>query len=59
MRKDTDPTRVKENLIAFFFEKFPIVEKYGLIWTSIFSRDERKANFPNLHTWILGNISQF
>ncbi len=27
------------------------MQKYGLIWTSIFGRDEAKANFPVLDTW--------
>lgn len=31
--------------------KFPVVEKYGLIWTSLFSRDVSTANFPLLDTW--------
>lgn len=35
----------------FSLTKFPVVEKYGLIWTSIFSRDESSANFPELDTW--------
>ena len=35
----------------FSLTKFPVVEKYGLIWTSIFGRDEAKANFPVLDTW--------
>lgn len=35
----------------FSLTKFPVVEKYGLVWTSIFSRDESSANFPELDTW--------
>lgn len=35
----------------FSLTKFPVVQKYGLIWTSIFSRDESQANFPELETW--------
>ena len=35
----------------FSLTKFPVVEKYGLIWTSIFGRDPVKANFPDLETW--------
>lgn len=35
----------------FSLTKFPVVEKYGLIWTSLFSRDESEANFPILETW--------
>lgn len=35
----------------FSLTSFPVVEKYGLIWTSILSRDETKANFPILDTW--------
>ena len=41
-------TKISER---FSLTKFPVVEKYGLIWTSIFSRDESKANFPELETW--------
>jgi phenylpropionate dioxygenase-like ring-hydroxylating dioxygenase large terminal subunit len=35
----------------FSLTKFPVVMKYGLIWTSLFSRDESSANFPLLETW--------
>ncbi len=35
----------------FSLTKFPVVEKYGLIWTSLFSRNESAANFPVLDTW--------
>ena len=35
----------------FTLTKFPVVEKYGLVWTSLFSRDESEANFPVLETW--------
>ena len=35
----------------FSLTKFPVVEKYGLVWTSIFSRDISHANFPVLDTW--------
>ena len=35
----------------FSLTKFPVVEKYGLIWTSLFNRDVSKANFPDLDTW--------
>jgi vanillate O-demethylase monooxygenase subunit len=35
----------------FSLIKFPVVEKYGLIWTSIQNRDPNTANFPVLDTW--------
>lgn len=35
----------------FSLTKFPVVEKYGLIWTSLLSRDPAQANFPVLETW--------
>lgn len=35
----------------FSLTKFPVVQKYGLVWTSLFGRDESRANFPNLDTW--------
>ena len=35
----------------FSLTKFPVVEKYGLVWTSIFSRDISHVNFPILDTW--------
>ena len=35
----------------FSLTQFPVVEKYGLIWTSIFSRDQSTANFPVLDSW--------
>ena len=36
----------------FSLTKFPAVQKYGLIWTSIFSRDEAKANLHILPGFI-------
>lgn len=35
----------------FSLIQFPVVEKYGLIWTSLFGRDVAKANFPIFDTW--------
>ncbi|MFH7808673.1 Rieske 2Fe-2S domain-containing protein [Acinetobacter sp. BSP-153] len=35
----------------FSLTKFPVVLRYGLIWTSLFGRNETDANFPNLDTW--------
>ncbi|MCH4247285.1 aromatic ring-hydroxylating oxygenase subunit alpha [Acinetobacter populi] len=35
----------------FSLTKFPVVLKYGLVWTSIQSRDPATANFPDLDTW--------
>ncbi len=41
-------TKISER---FSLTKFPVIQKYGLIWTSIFSRDQSAANFPVLETW--------
>lgn len=41
-------TKISER---FSLTKFPVVLKYGLVWTSLFSRDESTANFPVLDTW--------
>ncbi|HCK30457.1 MAG TPA: Rieske (2Fe-2S) protein, partial [Acinetobacter ursingii] len=35
----------------FRLSKFPVVQKYGLIWTSIQNRDVESAHFPVLDTW--------
>ena len=35
----------------FSLTKFPVLEKYGLIWTSLFSRNVESANIPVLDTW--------
>ncbi|SPL71898.1 aromatic ring-hydroxylating oxygenase subunit alpha [Acinetobacter stercoris] len=35
----------------FSLIKFPVILKYGLVWTSLSGRDENKANFPVLDTW--------
>lgn len=35
----------------FRLSKFPIVQKYGLIWTSIQNHDVESAHFPVLDTW--------
>ncbi|WP_391486250.1 Rieske 2Fe-2S domain-containing protein [Acinetobacter pittii] len=35
----------------FSLTKFPVVQRYGLIWTSIHGRDIAKANIPVLDTW--------
>lgn len=35
----------------FSLTKFPVVQRYGLIWTSIHGRDIAKANIPILDTW--------
>lgn len=35
----------------FTLTNFPVVLKYGLVWTSILGRDESTANLPNLDTW--------
>ncbi|MFH7766930.1 Rieske 2Fe-2S domain-containing protein [Acinetobacter sp. BSP-28] len=41
-------TKISER---FSLTKFPVVEKYGLIWTSLFNRDQSETNFPVLETW--------
>ncbi|MHA3055062.1 aromatic ring-hydroxylating dioxygenase subunit alpha [Acinetobacter sp. ANC 4633] len=43
-----DLTKISDR---FSLTSFPVVEKYGLIWTSLLSRDEAEANFPVLDTW--------
>lgn len=43
-----DLTNISER---FSLTKFPVVLKYGLVWTSLFSRDASHANFPILDTW--------
>lgn len=43
-----DLTKISDR---FSLTKFPVVLKYGLIWTSILGRDESLANFPVLDTW--------
>jgi len=35
----------------FRLSKFPVVQKYGLIWTSIQNHDVESAHFPVLDTW--------
>ena len=35
----------------FTLTKFPVVLKYGLVWTSLSSHNESLANFPVLDTW--------
>lgn len=35
----------------FSLTKFPVVQRYGLIWTSIHGRDITQANIPVLDTW--------
>ena len=35
----------------FTLTKFPVILKYGLIWTSLFNRNEENAHFPVLDTW--------
>jgi phenylpropionate dioxygenase-like ring-hydroxylating dioxygenase large terminal subunit len=35
----------------FSLTKFPVVVQYGLVWTSLFNRNEQSANFPVLDTW--------
>lgn len=41
-------TKISER---FSLTKFPVVKKYGLIWTSLFNRDQSETNFPVLETW--------
>lgn len=36
---------------SFDLTVLPVVEKYGLVWTSLNSRDVSEANFPVLDTW--------
>lgn len=43
-----DLTKISDR---FSLTKFPVVIKYGLVWTSILGRDESLANFPVLDTW--------
>ncbi|WP_104505477.1 aromatic ring-hydroxylating oxygenase subunit alpha [Acinetobacter indicus] len=43
-----DLTQISER---FSLTTFPVVLKYGLVWTSLFGRDEQTANFPVLDTW--------
>ena len=43
-----DLTKISDR---FSLTKFPVVQKFGLIWTSLFSRNESEANFPILETW--------
>ncbi len=35
----------------FNLNKFPVIQRYGLVWTSLFSRDLSQANLPILETW--------
>lgn len=35
----------------FRLTKFPVLERYGLIWTSLFARDVQSANIAVLDTW--------
>lgn len=35
----------------FSLTKFPVIQKYGLIWTSIQNRNVASANLPELDTW--------
>ncbi|TCM63806.1 vanillate O-demethylase monooxygenase subunit [Acinetobacter calcoaceticus] len=35
----------------FSLTSFPVVVRYGLVWTSIQSRQQQQANFPDLDTW--------
>ena len=37
--------------VRFSLTKFPVVQRYGLIWTSIHGRDIAQANIPILDTW--------
>ncbi|MFT4020224.1 MAG: aromatic ring-hydroxylating dioxygenase subunit alpha [Acinetobacter sp.] len=43
-----DLTKISDR---FSLTQFPVVIKYGLVWTSIASRDEAAANLPVLDTW--------
>lgn len=43
-----DLTKISDR---FSLTTFPVVEKYGLVWTSLFGRDPNKANFPLMDTW--------
>lgn len=51
MRKIPAQPELTQISDRFTLTKFPVVEKYGLVWTSLFSRDESEANFPVLETW--------
>ncbi len=43
----------------FRLSKFPVVQKYGLIWTSIQNHDVESAHFPVLDTWKIQLIKPF
>lgn len=43
-----DLTRIPDR---FTLTEFPVVLKYGLVWTSLLSQDATSANFPELDTW--------
>ena len=43
-----DLTKISER---FSLTKFPVLLKYGLVWTSIQSRDPARGNIPELDTW--------
>lgn len=42
---------IKKISDRFSLTQFPVILKYGLVWTSINGRDEELANLPVLDTW--------
>ena len=47
-----DLTKISDR---FSLTQFPVVERYGLVWTSIMGRDLNQANIPVLDTWNVGD----
>lgn len=35
----------------FSLTKFPVIQKFGLVWTSIFGRDQERAHLPMMESW--------